>query len=111
MHFTGIEHHKVAFAEDDGFFLRPLRQESDVFIRQPVGIRRAGGKDAKGHALLAFEYNLDVEIAGVIFGAAVGHRLGGIFGNEIEQVVAVNIMFTQRRRVGDMRFNMFDRLT
>ena len=44
----------------------------------------------------------------MILGAAVSHRLGGIFGYEIEQIVAVNIMFTQRRRVGDVGLNVFD---
>jgi hypothetical protein len=48
--------------------------------------------------------------SGRIFRAAGGLRLGGIFGNQIKQVVAVNIVFTQRRRLADMGFNVFDRL-
>jgi hypothetical protein len=46
----------------------------------------------------------------MVFRAAGGKRLGGIFGNQIKQVVAVNIVFTQRRRLADMGFNVFDRL-
>ena len=46
----------------------------------------------------------------MIFRAACGLRLGGVFGNQIKQVVAVDIVFTQRRRLADMGDNVFDSL-
>ncbi len=110
MHFAGIKHHKVPFVKNHRLLLRPLRQESDVFLRQPVGLRLSCRQGAEGHPLAAAEHNLDIEIAGMIFRATRGLRLGGVLGNQIKQVVAVDIMFTQRRRLADMGDNVFDSL-
>jgi hypothetical protein len=38
----------------------------------------------------------------MVLRAARGLRLGGIFGNQIKQVIAVDIVFTQRRRLADV---------
>ena len=110
MHFAGIKHHKVPFVKDHRLLLRPLRQESDVFLRQPVGLRLSWRQGAEGHPLAAAEHNLDIEIASMVLRAARGLRLGGVFRNQIKQVVAVDSVFTQRRRLADMGDNVFDSL-
>jgi hypothetical protein len=60
--------------------------------------------------LLAFQYNLDIQITGVIFGATLGKRLCHIFRNQIKQVVAVNIMLPGRGGIRHMGFNVFNGL-
>ncbi len=102
MHFAGIKHHKIPFVEDHRFLLLAFGQKSDVFLRQPVGLRLSSRQGTEGHPLDAAEHNLNIEIAGMVFRAARGLRLGGIFGNQIKQVIAVDIVFTQRRRLADM---------
>ena len=52
-----------------------------------------GGKVLKV-ILAAAEHNLDIEIASMVLRAARGLRLGGVFRNQIKQVVAVDSVFT-----------------
>jgi hypothetical protein len=66
---------------------------------------------AEGHPFLAFHHDLDIQIARVVLGAALSKRLGHVFRNQIKQVVAVDIVLAQRRRVGDVRFNVLNGLT
>ncbi len=110
MHFAGIKHHKVPFVEDHRFLLLAFGKKSDVFLRQPVGLRLSWRQGAEGHPLAAAEHNLDIEIASMVLRAARGLRLGGVFRNQIKQVVAVDIVFTQRRRLADLSDNLFDSL-
>ena len=111
MHFTRIEHHEITFVQHHRFLLSPFRQEGDIFIRQPVSFRRARRLRAEGHSFLAFEQDLNIQIASVIFGAALCKRLRHIFGNQIKQAIAVNVMLTFFRRIRHMRFNVFNCLT
>ncbi len=46
----------------------------------------------------------------MVLRAARGQRLGGVFRNQIKQVVAVDSVFTQRRRLADLSDNVFDSL-
>ncbi len=111
MHFARIEHHEVTFVQYHRFLLYPFRHEGDIFVRQPVCFRRARRLRAEGHTFLTFKQDLNIQIAGVIFGAALCKRLGHIFSNQIKQTIAVDIMLTLCRRIRHMRFNVFNRLT
>jgi len=46
----------------------------------------------------------------VVLGAALGERLGHVFGDKIKQAVAVDVVLAQRRGVGDVRFYVLDSL-
>jgi ornithine carbamoyltransferase len=109
MHFAGIKHHKVPFVKDHRFLLLASARKAMSFSASQSVCGSPAGKVLKVIPAAA-EHNLDIEIAGMIFRAARGLRLGGVFGNQIKQVVAVDIVFTQRRRLADMGDNVFDSL-
>ena len=111
MHFPRIEHHEVTFVQHHRFLLYPFRHEGDIFVRQPVGFRRARRLGAEGHAFLTFEQDLNIQITGVILSATLGKRLCHIFCNQIKQAIAVDVMLTLFRRIGHVRFDVFNRLT
>ncbi len=111
MHFPRIEHHKVTLVQHHRFLLCPFRQEGNIFIRQPVSFRRARRLRTKGHAFLPFEQDLNIQIAGMIFGTALCKRLRHIFGNQIKQAIAIDVVLTLFRRIRNMRFNVLNRLT
>ncbi|MNH45832.1 hypothetical protein D3C79_1083950 [compost metagenome] len=47
----------------------------------------------------------------MILGTALGERLGHVFRNQEEHIVAVDIVFTRCGSIGNVRFNVFDSLT
>ena len=102
MDFARPEHHKIPFAQHHGFLLLAFRQERDVFVRQPVGIRRTVRQGAEGHPFLTLHHDLDVQIARMKLGAAFSKRLSHVFRDQIKQSVAIDIMLAGRRGVGDV---------
>ncbi len=51
-----------------------------------------------------------IQIARVVLGAALDERLGHVFRDQIKQAVAVDVVFPERRGVGDVGFNVLNRL-
>ncbi len=111
MHFARIKDDEVTFIQHHRFLLFAFRQEGDIFIRQPVSFRCARRLRAESHAFLTFEQDLNIQIASVIFGAALRKRLRHIFSNQIEQTFAVDVVLTLFRRIRHVRFNVLNRLT
>ncbi len=69
------------------------------------------GKVLKVIPSLTAKYNLNIQIAGVILGATLGLCFGAVFRNQIEQIIAVDVVFAERRRRTNVGFNMLNRLT
>ena len=111
MHFARPEHHKIPFAQHHGFLLLAFRQERDVFVRQPVGVRRTVRQGTEGHPFLPLQHNLNIQIACMVFSTTLGERLGHVLRNQIKQAVAVDVVLAGRRRVGDVGLNVLNGLT
>ena len=70
-----------------------------------------GGRVLKVIPFPSLHHDLNIQIARVVLGATLGERLGCIFGDQIKQAIAVDVVLPERRRVGDVGFNMLDGLT
>ena len=46
----------------------------------------------------------------MVLGAALGERLGQVFRDQIKQAVAVDVVFPERRGVGDVGFDVLNSL-